>query len=290
VDPLGGPIHADGLGSIRRLTDEAGNITDGYTYSAFGELLAHTGSDPQPYAFTAEPLDPNSGWQYHRARWLDPKTGRFTGMDPWEGLELTPRSLHKYLYVGASPADRVDPTGQFEGGLIGLSIANSIRITVMTIQTNIGMGVMDQVQYGGNAGLESLAISSALPLLLTAVAVGTAIGIRHLSTVMRFRSATRFVGGAKVVSFGKVVATGTVDVGPTLERIAAGKKLPYPHDATVFRNLEQRLPLKSDPKYYQEFVHPTPGISGAGPQRVVIGKGGEAFYTPDHYMTFTPLN
>jgi len=39
--------HADGIGSIRRLTDEAANITDGYTYSAFGELLAHTGSDPQ---------------------------------------------------------------------------------------------------------------------------------------------------------------------------------------------------------------------------------------------------
>ena len=38
--------HADGIGSIRRLTDEAGNITDGYTYSAFGELLAHTGIRP----------------------------------------------------------------------------------------------------------------------------------------------------------------------------------------------------------------------------------------------------
>ena len=65
--------HADGIGSIRRLTDEAGNITDGYTYSAFGELLAHTGTDSQPYAFTGEPLDPNSGWQYHRARWMDPR-------------------------------------------------------------------------------------------------------------------------------------------------------------------------------------------------------------------------
>jgi hypothetical protein len=69
LDPLHGPIHADGLGSIRRLTDEQANITDGYTYSAFGELLAHTGQDPQPYAFTGESLDPNSGFQYHRARW-----------------------------------------------------------------------------------------------------------------------------------------------------------------------------------------------------------------------------
>ena len=45
--------HADGIGSIRRLTNESGTITDGYTYTAFGELLSHAGTDPQPYAFTA---------------------------------------------------------------------------------------------------------------------------------------------------------------------------------------------------------------------------------------------
>jgi YD repeat-containing protein len=53
--------HADHIGSVRRLTDESGAITDGYTYSAFGELLGHTGTDPQPYAFTGEPYDPNVG-------------------------------------------------------------------------------------------------------------------------------------------------------------------------------------------------------------------------------------
>jgi RHS repeat-associated protein len=105
--------HADGLGSIRRLTDEQANITDGYTYSAFGELLAHTGSDPQPYAFTGEPLDPNSGFQYHRARWYAPGTGRFTGMDPFAGRRADPASLHKYLYAAVDPGNRADPTGLF---------------------------------------------------------------------------------------------------------------------------------------------------------------------------------
>jgi len=36
----------------------------GLTKSAFGELLSHTGSDPQPYAFTGEPYDPNVGFQW----------------------------------------------------------------------------------------------------------------------------------------------------------------------------------------------------------------------------------
>ncbi len=107
-------VHADGIGSIRRLTDEAGGITDGYTYTAFGELIAHTGTDPQPYAFAGEPYDPNSGFQYHRARWMDPRSGRFLGMDPYAGSRFDPPSLHKYLYVNADPVDKVDPSGMFE--------------------------------------------------------------------------------------------------------------------------------------------------------------------------------
>ncbi len=38
--------HADGLGSIRALTDEAGTVTDRYSFQAFGNLLSHEGQDP----------------------------------------------------------------------------------------------------------------------------------------------------------------------------------------------------------------------------------------------------
>lgn len=103
--------HADGLGSVRRLTDEAGNVTDGYTYSAYGELLAHTGTDPQPYTFTGEPYDPNLGLSYHRARWMAPSLGRFTSMDPWRGNPREPVSLHPYAYAAMDPVNLVDPPG-----------------------------------------------------------------------------------------------------------------------------------------------------------------------------------
>ncbi|QBX42044.1 hypothetical protein E4T63_16210 [Pseudomonas fluorescens] len=41
--------------------------------------------------------------------------------------------------------------------------------------------------------------------------------------------------------------------------------------------------------YYTEYVHPTAGIAGLGPQRIVVGKGGEMYYTADHYKTFIPI-
>jgi RHS repeat-associated protein len=105
--------HADGVGSVRALTNEVGVVTDSYTYTAFGERIDHTGTDPQPYAFAGEPWDPNSGFQYHRARWMDPKAGRFLGMDPHTGRSSDPSSLHKYTYAAGNPADRIDPTGRF---------------------------------------------------------------------------------------------------------------------------------------------------------------------------------
>jgi RHS repeat-associated protein len=105
--------HADGLGSIRFLTGESGNVTDAYEFTAFGELLAHTGTDQQPYAFAGEPYVPNVRFQYHRARWMDPRTGRFTAMDPFPGSVFDTGSLHRYLYANAQPCCLIDPSGLF---------------------------------------------------------------------------------------------------------------------------------------------------------------------------------
>lgn len=98
------------------------------------------------------------------------------------------------------------------------------------------------------------------------------------------------IPGVKVRSLeGKVVFTGTVDVAVTVRRIEAGEKLRFSHDGAVFQNREGRLPKKSA-GYYHEYVHPTPGIGGPGPQRIVTGERGEVYYTPDHYGTFTRLD
>jgi guanyl-specific ribonuclease Sa len=88
---------------------------------------------------------------------------------------------------------------------------------------------------------------------------------------------------------GRVIFRGDVDVGPTLERIERGERLSFSHDGIVFQNRERRLPQKPS-SYYHEFVHPTPGASGPGPQRIILGREGEKYYTPDHYRTFKRLD
>jgi guanyl-specific ribonuclease Sa len=88
---------------------------------------------------------------------------------------------------------------------------------------------------------------------------------------------------------GRVIFRGDVDVSPTLERIKRGDRLSFSHDGIVFQNRERRLPQKPA-GYYHEFVHPTPRISGPGPQRIIVGREGETYYTPDHYRTFKRLD
>lgn len=104
-------FHAEGIGTIRALTAEVGTVTDRYTLEAFGTLLDHQGDDPNAYLFAGEPLDPNSGFYYNRARWLNGDSGRFISADPLLGRESEPISLHKYAYAHLDPSSLFDPTG-----------------------------------------------------------------------------------------------------------------------------------------------------------------------------------
>ena len=121
--------HADGLGSIRVLTDESGLLTDTYEYTAFGELLQHVGTDRQPYHFASEPFEPTLGFYYNRARWLDPTLGRFAGRDPFGGLTSDPATLHRYLYANADPVNLTDPSGRCFT-LAGIVTAFSFQVGV----------------------------------------------------------------------------------------------------------------------------------------------------------------
>lgn len=82
---------------------------------------------------------------------------------------------------------------------------------------------------------------------------------------------------------------GLIDVQPTLNRIESGGSFPSANDGSIFQNREGLLPAQS-PGYYNEYVVPTPSVSGPGPMRIVTGQGGELYFTPDHYQTFVPLN
>ncbi|MCS6847947.1 MAG: ribonuclease domain-containing protein [Anaerolineae bacterium] len=71
----------------------------------------------------------------------------------------------------------------------------------------------------------------------------------------------------------------------TLALIRHGGPFPYRQDGTIFQNRERRLPIK--PRgYYREYTVRTPGERDRGARRIVMGAGGEIYYTADHYESF----
>jgi ribonuclease T1 len=71
----------------------------------------------------------------------------------------------------------------------------------------------------------------------------------------------------------------------TLALIKQGGPFPHAKDGSTFGNREGVLP--GQPRgYYREYTVPTPGLSHRGARRIVAGRGGDYWYTADHYRSF----
>ena len=71
----------------------------------------------------------------------------------------------------------------------------------------------------------------------------------------------------------------------TIELVRKGGHFPHERDGIVFGNFEKLLPMR-ERGYYREYTVRTPGQKSRGARRIVAGKGGELYYTEDHYRTF----
>jgi RHS repeat-associated protein len=102
--------HADGLGSVRELTDDTGSIAKSYQYKSFGRIHSQTGTLHQPFTFTGREYDSEIGLYYYRSRYYNPRTGRFLTKDP---IGFAGGDVNLYRYTRNNPINWVDPTGMF---------------------------------------------------------------------------------------------------------------------------------------------------------------------------------
>ncbi len=65
------------------LTDASGAVTATYAYDVFGAVKSSTGPGSTEFRFAGQQDDPALGYQYLRARYYDPSTGRFISKERW---------------------------------------------------------------------------------------------------------------------------------------------------------------------------------------------------------------
>ena len=103
--------HSDHLGSTSYITDSKGNITQYDAYLPYGELLVdeHSSSEDMPYKFNDKEMDAETGLYYYGARYLNPVTCLWYGVDP---LAEKYKEIGSYVYCADNPINLFDPDGQ----------------------------------------------------------------------------------------------------------------------------------------------------------------------------------
>lgn len=180
---------------------------------------------------------------------------------------------------------------------IGAKISSQITPFISKFTSNLGGKAIQQMATQGLAGSGTGFVMSTGASLLGGDDLDTALG----------KGLDGFKGGLISGSIGGLgyglrqaykvgenpwtgkirndVTAKDLNLTSSVERIKNGEAHPHKNDGVEFQNKEKILPIQKK-DYYREYVHPTEGVKGAGPQRIVIGKQGEWYYSPDHYKTF----
>ncbi|GIW80229.1 MAG: hypothetical protein KatS3mg105_2036 [Gemmatales bacterium] len=89
------------------------------------------------YRFTGREFESITGFQYHRARYYDPRTGRWISQDPAEA------DINPYRYAGNNPVNAVDRNGMFLQSIIGTAaeVGSSLAISIARLPFVPSLGV-----------------------------------------------------------------------------------------------------------------------------------------------------
>ena len=103
--------HTDHLGSTSYITDAKANVAQFDAYLPYGELLVdeHSSSEEMPYKFNGKEFDQETGLYYYGARYMNPRTSLWYGVDPL--AEKYP-NFNSYCYTYSNPIRYIDPDGK----------------------------------------------------------------------------------------------------------------------------------------------------------------------------------
>lgn len=98
----------DHLGSSTYITTLTGEVAQYAAYTPYGELFREY-RNVTPYKFNGKELDAETGLYYYGARYYNPATALWLGVDP---LASKYPSVSPYVYCHSNPINRIDPDGR----------------------------------------------------------------------------------------------------------------------------------------------------------------------------------
>jgi RHS repeat-associated protein len=228
-------------------------VQTSYTYEPFGKVTQSGTSSANTFKYTGREQDA-SGLTYLRARYYSPSLQRFLSEDP---IGLSGGDANLYAYVSSSPLAHTDRSGEVApevAACVGGALFNLVteRLSGRKFTTSDAIS-------GCAAGLAGFGLGKALGRLLPAARGASPALRKQIDEV-----------GDSIISTGK----------PPIGVRQGG----LPGKPGVYGNKGGQLPARPEGYYTESDVWAGTGPRGA--ERLIVGKRGEVWYTPDHYKTF----
>ncbi|MBI5604530.1 MAG: hypothetical protein HY879_14380 [Deltaproteobacteria bacterium] len=105
----------DQVGSLKAVSDSAGNILKRIDYDSFGSIINDNNPSLRiPFGFAGGLHDRDTGLVRFGARDYDPAIGRWTAKDP---IDFAGGDTNLFMYIAGDPVNGIDPMGLFGAGL-----------------------------------------------------------------------------------------------------------------------------------------------------------------------------
>lgn len=169
----------DHLGSSTYITDLNGDIAQYTAYTPYGEMFREY-NNVTPFRFNGKELDTETGLYYYGARYYNPATALWLGVDP---LASKYPGVSPYVYCVGNPVKYVDPDGRWvtilkynaeAGG--GLGFALSVKLERGTAYdkygiTSYSLGILNHFNN------QNIKESSRNPQMFIGLYAGANVGI-----------------------------------------------------------------------------------------------------------------
>ena len=205
--------HSDHLGSTSYITDDKANITQYDAYLPYGELLVdeHSSSEDLPYKFNGKQFDEETGLYYYGARYMNPVTSLWYGVDPLAEKYTTTGG---YIYTLDNPIRMIDLDGrkwdessvtQKNGNVtinltLTVAILNSSNkkfdleklgnVLSSQLQSSYGISYVEGMNYKNSVsqkGMDNLYVARTLPTKFRKVNVNVSVRFRVISNKSELR-------------------------------------------------------------------------------------------------------
>jgi RHS repeat-associated protein len=113
---------ADGHSGVRQAVNLSGAVILAQRFDAYGVSVVKAGTLATPIGYRGERFDATLGQYYLRARYYDPRSGRFTSVDPYQGNYGDTSQAMRYGYAGANPIWASDPSGMWSAVSVSISV------------------------------------------------------------------------------------------------------------------------------------------------------------------------